>query len=54
MVEKECLAFIFTVRTMVLALQDIYAVRSQNEQCYSLKLTNIKTKLWKDPGDVDI
>ena len=39
---------------MVLVLWDIYAVRIQNEHCYSLKLTNIKTKLWEDPGDVDI
>ena len=30
---------------MVLVLQDIYAVRSEIEQCYSLKLTNIETKL---------
>ena len=34
-----------TVRTMALVLKDIYAVRIQNEQCYSLKLMNIKTKL---------
>ena len=26
-------------------LKDINAVRIQNEQCYSLKLTNIKTML---------
>ena len=31
-----------------------YAVRIQNEHCYSLKLTNIKTKLREDLYDVDI
>ena len=34
---------------MVLVLYDIYAVRIQDEQCYSLKLTNIKQsceKIW--------
>ena len=31
-------SFVSTVRTMVLVLQDIYAVRIQNEHCYSLKL----------------
>ena len=34
-----------TVRLTILLVQDIYAVRIQNEHCHSLKLTNIKTKL---------
>ena len=32
-------------RPTILVLEDIYAARIQNENCYSLKLTNIKTKL---------
>ena len=37
--------FKYTVQTMVLVLKDIDAARNQIEQCYSLKLTNIETKL---------
>ena len=43
-----------TVRLTILLVRDIHAVRIQNEHCYSLKLTNIKTKLWEDLYDVDI
>ena len=44
----------YTLRPTILVLYDIYAVRIQNEYCYSLKLTNIKTKLWEGLYDVDI
>ena len=46
------------ITVTVTATHDIslirYLCRIQNEHCYSLKLTKIKTKLWEDLYDVDI